>query len=198
MTITFHHPPTGTNNPFKDFQPANPKHYPKGAGAYIYGVKLNIGGKEKFIALYVGKHNSNVGKRVFEHYYQERMPGNSCKEIFDLTNLRTNQDIIELYTSIKAYDSERGKTKGRLGNKNLIWFNDRDFFNSYFTSKSGTIVDSSDYLSGSGHLPSLYPDIGDLDMIAKKNNSLKKLVAELKSRIITTKLIILLMLMIII
>lgn len=123
MKITFRHPQTGTNNPLMDFQPSNPDHYPKGSGVYIYGLKLHIDNELKFVPLYVGKHNTNVGRRVFEHYYQERMPGNSCKEIFDLTNIKSLDDIRTLYEAMNKYDSVKGKPLVRISNEKLIWFN---------------------------------------------------------------------------
>lgn len=187
MKIIFQHPPTGTKDPFKDFEPWNPRHYPKGGGVYIYGLKLKIDNLLKFVPLYVGKHNTNVGRRVFEHYYQERMPGNSCKEIFDLTNIKSLDDIRTLYEAMNKYDSVKGKPLVRISNEKLIWFNDKDFFNTYISNSLGKYVSLSNYISGSGHLASLYPKVGDFDSMISKDKTISEYIDNLRNKIIATK-----------
>ena len=187
MKVTFQHPIKGTNNPLMEFQPSNPDHYPKGYGVYIYGLKLHIDNELKFVPLYVGKHNTNVGRRVFEHYYQERMPGNSCKEIFDLTNIKSLDDIRTLYEAMNKYDSVKGKPLVRISNEKLIWFNDKDFFNTYISKSLGKYVSLSNYISGSGHLASLYPKVGDFDLMISKDKTIAKCIRELNDKIVASK-----------
>ena len=62
MRVTFQHPPvpinpkTGKLDPFKDFQPKNPAHYPHSSqnGIYIWGLKMKFGDVQKFVPIYVG------------------------------------------------------------------------------------------------------------------------------------------------
>jgi hypothetical protein len=189
MKIIFQHPPTGTKDPFKDFEPWNPRHYPEGGGVYIYGLKLKIDNVLKFVPIYVGKHNTNLGKRIFEHYYQERMPGNSCKEIFDLTKIKSLSDIKEIYDAMREYDSERGKSSKKISNEKLIWFNDKDFFNTYISKSLGKYkyVSLSNYISGSGHLASLYPKVGDFDLMISKDKTIAECIRELNDKIVASK-----------
>jgi hypothetical protein len=187
MKITFHPPTTIAGVPANPFVPSDPRHYPKGPGVYIYGLRLPIDNKVKFIPLYVGKHKTNVGNRIFEHYYHERMPGSSNKEIFDLTNLMGLNDVKKLYAAMKVYDGYRGKVKARLKINELIWFNDKVFFDEYISSKTGRSLKLSQYLSGSGHLASLFPDCGDLDKIIAKDSSTNFFINDLKRRIISSK-----------
>lgn len=185
MTITFQHPPRPAN-PLVHFDPSDITQYPDGPGVYIYGIRAKVGGNLKFIPLYVGKSETKLGERIFQHYYQGRMPGNSCKEIFDLANLKTLKDVQNLYISMREYDSGRGKTLKRIRNKELIWFNDKDFFNTYFSDKTSRTISTSQYISGSGHLASLYPSCGDLDLMSL-DKSISNHVKDLKKKIIDTK-----------
>lgn len=187
MKLIFYPPTKITGKPASRFAPSDPNNYPKRPGVYMYGLRLPIDNEVKFIPLYVGKHKTNVGNRIFEHYYQERMPGSSNKEIFDLTNLKDLASVKRFYHAMKEYDSYKGKHSNRLMIEELIWFNDKVFFDEYISSKTGKATNLSQYISGSGHLASLYPDCGDLDMIKAKDGSTIVCIDDLKRRIISSK-----------
>jgi hypothetical protein len=178
MTITFHHPPTGTVNPFKDFTPGNIHHYPDKAGVYIFGLKIPISGIIKFVPIYVGIAK-NLRNRLWQHYCEERTGGNSKWYVFDYASIKTGADVVDLYNCMRIADSKKRFNKFRFSEK-LIWFNDSRFFDW----KLG-INGISGYVSHSGVLASILPD-GDLNHISIKNpssnaNNLKSMIENSKS-----------------
>lgn len=139
MIVTFHHPPAKdaagrqSPNPFRDFNPNDPTHYPDGTGVYIYGLRLNIVNTNigiklyeknevpidhenwKFVPLYTGiAHAPNtmgsLRRRLqIDHYNKERTDGNSEKEMFDFSLLQFDiANLISRYTAMGLYDSFLG------------------------------------------------------------------------------------------
>lgn len=179
MQVTFTDPINqGLYAPFKD--PTNFSQIPETSGVYIYGLKLCINKIDSFIPLYVGTAK-NLRRRLRQHYLEERTAGNSKKEIFNLSNVKTIVDIQTIYTDMVSYDSYRGKNAARYKINSLIWFNHNDFFDFRLKLNKGT----STYLSNSGHLASIYMPGGDLDKI----NSINQLSGanKLKNEILNTK-----------
>ena len=142
MIVTFHQPPVA--NPFVNFDPTNPLHYPpSNRGVYIIGIKKD----NKFCPLYVGE-TENLFHRLFcEHW---RLNGasigsggfNTEKEIFDL-----NAPTKNIYGDIKIWNthwaslSKSKKSAGKIPFFNLvskskggtlIWFSAPEFFDHYF------------------------------------------------------------------
>ncbi len=144
MTVTFHHPPVPhSTNPFVDFNPTNPAHYPDGNGVYIYGLRLNIKeGEEqlngnlyktkklienekdwKFVPLYTGiayaKEFSLRNRLYKEHYIESGTGGKSKKEMFDFSlDEFTYGDIISRYSDMGYYDlflKERASKLNKYG-----------------------------------------------------------------------------------
>lgn len=161
MNVTFHHPPALnaagalSANPFVDFDPINPAHYPNGTGLYIYGLRLNIEGEEeqlrpasykpnlkishenkdqwKFVPLYTGiAHQNNLSQRLSTHYVQERANGISKVAMFDFSLDKFNYgDIISRYADMGYYDLFLG-TQNKLESINkirhLVWFQNLVFY----------------------------------------------------------------------
>lgn len=155
VKITFQHPPTKTANPFNDFEPWYPKHYPTGAGIYIYGLKLNIDNADKFIPLAVGE-SGNLKKRLFEeHYHELKMNGNKTKEIFDWELVDSSNLAKNLYEEMGKYDTishAKAELKKLIkGCPNLIWFNNPSFFDL----KLGAIPGTSKYVDNTGPMHSI-------------------------------------------
>jgi hypothetical protein len=88
---------------------------------------------------------------------------------------------------MNKYDSVKGKPLVRISNEKLIWFNDKDFFNTYISKSLGKYVSLSNYISGSGHLASLYPKVGDFDSMISKDKTISKYIDNLRNKIIATK-----------
>ena len=121
MRVVFNHPPTGSANPFNDFRPTNPTHYPNSSGIYIYGLKLNIKiGHDiinKFVPIYIGTAK-NLRDRLFvgsketkghfkEESYYPSLKGwsKSLKEIFDFSfDTFSLDDIKARYKDMLEYD----------------------------------------------------------------------------------------------
>ena len=72
-----------SQNPFVDFDPKNPNHYPKGAGVYIYGIRVVIEGEMKFVPICVGE-TVNLRIRLFEDHFV----GKYLKNLENLTALK--------------------------------------------------------------------------------------------------------------
>jgi hypothetical protein len=183
MEVTFKHPPVidaagkTSKNSFKEFMPGNIHYYPKGAGVYVYGLKIEIKGKLVFIPLYVGIAQ-NLQSRLWQHYCEERTGGNSKWYVFDYGSITSINDIKGLYKDMRIADSKKGLNILRFSNS-MIWFNHSSFFNF----KTG-LTNCSKYLSNSGVMASILPN-GDLDQI---NNIHPKSVSKnLKSSIIKAK-----------
>lgn len=180
MTITFHHPPTGTANHFANFKPGNIHHYPDEAGVYIFGLKIPVNGIVKFVPLYVGIAK-NLRNRLWQHYCEERSGGNSKWYVFNYASIRNVKDVGDLYGDMKTADSKKRYNPARFSQK-LIWFNDSNFFDWKLSlSKPGI----SGYVSDSGVLASILPN-GDLDQISINNplsnaNNLKSMIENSKS-----------------
>ncbi len=164
MNVTFHHPPTKTANPFRDFDPTNRAHYPDGTGVYIYGLRLNIVEDDmktetqlytennvplnahenwKFVPLYTGiahaykaNNKANAGEglrdRLRQHYREERIDGQSEKEMFDFSlNKYSLTDLIDRYNDMGYYDSflgKHGKLKKIYSIPHLIWWQNLVFY----------------------------------------------------------------------
>jgi hypothetical protein len=153
MTIKFHHPPTASSNPLKDFEPRDQTQYPdKGVeGVYIYGIRAKIDGDLKFVPLVVGE--GNLRKRLFNHHYHGKFSkplsnllghgatkSGDPKELWDFsrTDLSTTE-LTLIYSDIKTYDSLLGtrgqtaqgvniKTGKVAGLSKLLFFQDSHFF----------------------------------------------------------------------
>ncbi len=139
-----------SNNPFLDFDPNNPNHYPKVAGVYIYGIKIKVDNELKFVPICVGE-SLNLRKRLFNDHYQEKFVKNyqniingtnqSIKEKKELWNFSLAQmtilQVAHLYCDMRIYNimrNERNRTSkqflARLNElKNLIYFQNENFFN---------------------------------------------------------------------
>jgi hypothetical protein len=144
MKIIFQHPPTGTKDPFKDFEPWNPRHYPEGGGVYIYGLRTIVNGVLKFIPLVVGQ-SDDLQNRLHKDHYMGKFAnplaiilGNGSlhsgdpKEIWDFSNsFLTIPELVKIYKDIDSYDNTLGK-KNKVAHvallKNLIFFQDCNFF----------------------------------------------------------------------
>jgi hypothetical protein len=57
-----------SKNPFIDFNPSNPNHYPQGAGVYISGIRVVIDGEINFVPICVGE-TKDLKKRLFEDHF---------------------------------------------------------------------------------------------------------------------------------
>lgn len=147
------------------------KTLPKVPGVYVYGIKVNINGTDKFMPLYVGIRN-DIKSRLTYHYKQNGISGNGKKELFDLTSIRSIADIIKIYKDMSDYDSKSGLNPLRIGISSLVWFNNPVYFDSKLKLPEGT----SKYRSGEGHQSSI-KNGGDLDLIDTNNS------ANLKSQI---------------
>jgi hypothetical protein len=174
MPVIFQNPPTGTLNPFTDFQPGNRHHYPNCvSGVYIWGLKMIIGGVVKFVPIYVGIA-VDLGARLWTHYCNNRSGGNWNWYVFEYASVANVVDVRNLYASIQMSDTSPRKGSHRITlhppNK-LIWYNDKDFFDT----KLGLGPPSpafSKYYPHSGVLSSIL-DNGDLDSIVKKDSTKK-------------------------
>jgi hypothetical protein len=178
MKIIFQHPPTGTKDPFKDFEPWNPRHYPKGGGVYIYGLKLKIDNLLKFVPLYVGI-SENLDKRLWQHYNEEKAGGNSKWHLFSYAGITSSTDLQNLYHDMQILSSKKGLNHSRFTNT-LIWFNNASFFDFKLKLPAGT----SNYISNTGVISSIIQS-GDLDAIHFKNSICGA--NRLKSKIIESK-----------
>jgi hypothetical protein len=176
--VRFFNPKTGTANPFSDFQPGNYAHYPKGIpGVYIFGFRAKIDGKTVFIPLYVGIAK-DLGKRLWQHYTEERSGGNSKWYVFDYAGVRTIGDVTNLYADMTGADAYTGIDSLRYTPR-LIWFNHPTFFNQKLT-----LHGASHYTPNSGVLNSIL-DGGDLDQIHAAHPG--SIARELKNSIIRSK-----------
>jgi len=139
-----------SNNPFIDFDPKNPDHYPKGAGVYIYGIKVKVDNQLKFVPVCVGE-SCDLRNRLFKDHYQGKFVKN-YQNIINGTNKRISEkkelwnfsltqmtilQVTHLYDDTRIYDimsGEINKTSNqflaRLTKlKNLIYFQNDNFFN---------------------------------------------------------------------
>jgi hypothetical protein len=151
MTIKFYHPPTGTANPFHDFDPQNRSHYPSGEGLYICGIKARVDGVLKFIPTVVGEGNllRALYKRHYDGKYLKAFQNltlakpktiSEKKEIWDFSKGHfTTAEIIGKYNDMHSYDGlpSRGRNLpaffGKIiGLKNLLYFQNIDYLNHKF------------------------------------------------------------------
>ncbi len=176
-TVTFLDPTiTRAANGQFEYDPTNPGDFsnvPKKPGIYIYGLKINIVDNRHplFVPLYVGNDKSNIQQRIIEHYTGMYHLGSSRKELFEILQKMSQNEIKSLYDDMAYYDSfgkgnasdgkENPLDERRLNINSLIWFNNAKFFDIKLKLKIGT----SKYLAQSGHLASIYPIIGDLCLI---------------------------------
>jgi hypothetical protein len=150
MKIAFHHPPTGTANPFKDFDPCNPSHYPDTKGIYINGLRLTMDGAKRFVPLYVGiAHKDSLKNRLFNHHYKKfkscvNKDGTGNKDLWDLSSVVGKKDLQNLYDEMAHYDyinNYRGSKASRAKHntsqtylmellflKYLLFFQNRNYF----------------------------------------------------------------------
>lgn len=145
MSIIFHHPPTGTANPFADFRPWDSGHYPpeREKGVYIYGIRARVDGHMKFIPIVVGE--GVLHTRLFKDHYLGKFANplsillgdrskksGDAKELWDFSKSDLSVgEIVNIYKDIDEYDNcLRKKNKLNLVSQlqNLIFFRDRDFF----------------------------------------------------------------------
>ncbi len=185
MKITFQNPPvTGSNDPFLDFQPNNPNHYPKGPGIYIYGLRLNIsinnGFSKVFAPIAVGETTDLKKRLLNEHYNSLITNGNNKKELFSWDIANNVSSLIDIYTDMQNYKQSNVCHNATLNS--LIWYNHPDFFNIRLRLCKPT---DSNYISGSGQLKSIKMN-GDLDLIDSNNKGYSK-AHELKHQILKTK-----------
>lgn len=168
MKVVFKHPPTGTKNPLRHFDPSNPNHYPKKGtyGVYIYGLRLKINGVLKFIPIVVGEGDLFV--RLFNDHYNKKFAipllnilgrsgkkSKDAKELWDFAKTHyTLPELSRIYADMKKYDSQIGK-RGKLSKivhlNHLIFFQDHNFFllkhgASTFGKKNIKIEQSIQYL----------------------------------------------------
>lgn len=181
MIIQFQHPSNG----FTNFNPSDVNHYSNVnlPGIYIYGLRLEfiINGEMelKFVPMAVGE-TDNLKRRLFsEHYSLLSTNGNSLKEIFNWASIRSFNDLIDVYTDMSNY--KQSKTAHNSTLKNLIWYNDSEFYDN----KLNLSLYKSKYISGTGVLKSIGQN-GDLDSIFLNNNRLYE-VLKMKADIILTK-----------
>ncbi len=137
-------------------------------GVYIYGVKLTIEEQgEKFVPLYVGtSFNKKRGLRgrLITHYTSLKSGGNSLKELYDLSNIITINDIVNLYGHMLLYNgfaNNNPLNAARLAIPSLIWFNNAAFFNIKLGLQPPI---TSTYIPNTGQLNSLGAN-GDLQLI---------------------------------
>jgi hypothetical protein len=175
MTVKFHHPPTASSNPLKDFEPGNYANYPVGEGVYIFGFRGNVDGKLVFVPLYVGIAK-DLRQRLWQHFCEERSGGNSKWYVFDYAKALNTKDFNAMYDSMRIADQNKKNAGNHLPrfSDNLVWFNDRSFFNNKLD-----IVRSS-YVANSGVQASILRG-GDLDRIGTPAAT------DLKARIILSK-----------
>ena len=139
-----------SNNPFIDFDPNNPDHYPQGAVVYIYGIKVKVDNNLKFVPVCVGE-SLNLRKRLLNDHYQGKFVKNfqniingsnrrisEKKELWDFS--LPNKTILQfahLYCDMRIYNimrNERNRTSEQFlvrlkALKNLIYFQNENFFN---------------------------------------------------------------------
>lgn len=152
MTITFHHPPTGTVNPLIDFEPWNTKHYPNNdeVGVYICGLRAKVAGELKFIPIVVGEGNlyDALCKRHYDGKYVKAFnnltntPKNISekKEIWDFSKWRYELvDLLDIYTDMDFYDGLPRNNRNNLtfltqiaSLKSLLYFQNNQFYNFRF------------------------------------------------------------------
>jgi hypothetical protein len=181
MTVTFQHLPVpGSIDPFDDFNPADPSHYPVGAGVYIYGLKLKIDGEEKFVPHCVGQ-GQNIGERLITHYISLKTGGNNRKELFNWYGVSTLADAKNVYTCMENYIESDTLRNPML--PNLIWYNDARFFNNKLELIPPNI---STYISNSGQQASI-GNGNDLDTIAAGIGHHPNCADVLKDEIVETK-----------
>lgn len=181
MKIQFQHPSNG----FANFNPSDDSHYSNLnlPGIYIYGLRLEfiINGKteRKFVPMAVGE-TDNLKRRLFsEHYSLLNTNGNSLKEIFNWSSVRSLNDLKDVYSDMSNY--KQSKTLHNSTLKNLIWYNDSEFYDNKFKLS----LHKSKYVSGTGVLKSIGQN-GDLDSIFLNNNRLYQAL-KMKTDIILTK-----------
>lgn len=144
MTITFH-PPTGTKDPFNDFDPKDKTQYPEGAGIYIYGIRSKVDNVRKFIPIVVGE-SADLRKRLYEGHYNgkffkphEILVGNNAlrsgdpKELWDFSTLNlSRQNVQDLYNDTAQYNLIPNNAGLRVinvaGLQHLIFFQDANFY----------------------------------------------------------------------
>ena len=147
MTITFHHPPTGTVNPLIDFEPWNTHHYPKvgEAGLYIYGIRAKVDRVLKFIPIVVGE-SGDLHNRLFNEHYMSKfvnplgiLLGNKQlnsgdpKEIWDFSQLDLkSKHVSDFYLDTNVYNTRPPKSITKAMHvsklKHLIFFQDANFY----------------------------------------------------------------------
>jgi hypothetical protein len=172
MKITFKHPPTGTKNPFLDFEPSNALHYPDkdSEGIYIYGLRKKVAGQFKFIPVVVGQ--GKLHKRLFVDHYQGKFtrPLKSIltlakskkydpKEVWDFSDFEIDLAKLKaLYVEMGLYSnykSTKGKVKFAAALRELLFFQDSVFFNLKFAPHMNTKKSDIKYEHVPTHLNNL-------------------------------------------
>ena len=170
--ITFHHPPTGTNNPLRDFQPNNQNHYPGNVpGIYIYGIRTKVEGDLKFVPLVVGE-TKNLRNRLFNDHYcgKFRIPflkslglpaprnAGDRKEVWNFPTAESSlAHIKSVYSDINHYNlfnNAGTKAQNSATLNHLLFFQNTNFFDFKYIGRPRTnqgtdipIEDAVEYLS---------------------------------------------------
>jgi hypothetical protein len=153
------HPPvldsTGnlSQNPFVDFDPKNLNHYPKGAGVYIYGIRVVIEGEMKFVPICVGE-TINLRNRLFKDHFVRKYLKNlenltalkptsikENKELWDFSKKSMSiLEITKLYCDLRMYTVVNAGSKRTTREhmlklnqlKALIYFQNENFFHAKY------------------------------------------------------------------
>ncbi len=142
-----------SKNPFNDFDPSNPAHYPQGAGVYIYGIKVEIDRETKFVPLCVGE-SRDFSKRLYRDHFIGKFANNfhnlsaakfksikENKELWDFSKKSMSiLEISKIYCDLRMYmEVNKGKkrtTREQMLKLNqlkyLIYFQNENFFNAKY------------------------------------------------------------------
>lgn len=158
MLILQHPPVVNSNgiiseNPFNDFDPYNPMHYPIGSGVYIYGIKVEIDGVLRFVPICVGE-SENLKERLQKDHFIGKFQKNYAnlfstkqkkisekKELWDFSKNQISMlDLSKIYCDMRHYifmNSGRNRRALeymlRLNQlKNLIYFQNKNYFNAKY------------------------------------------------------------------
>lgn len=170
MKVKFNHPPTGTSNPFWDFDPTNQRHYPqKTKGVYIYGLRLIVNGEYKFVPIVVGE--GDLFKRLYKDHYlgkfknpysnlicSSKLKIGDRKELWNFSNFVNSHFDLQLkYHQILDYDFNT-KDRFKFASKwpELIYFQDFRFYENKI-SPPFTIQNDIDIVNAVIELKNRFP-----------------------------------------
>lgn len=168
MKIIFNHPPAldaerkHSKNPFVDFDPSNEDHYPleNEVGVYILGIKAKVDHELKFIPLVVGE--GKLRNRLYNDHYLSKyvtplinLAEGKTKKIkekkeiwnFSKSNYK-KEEVKKIYADMHTYDKlpRNGRTEKPFLSviadlKNLLYFQNKNFFNCRFSKFNDSHVD---------------------------------------------------------